>query len=28
MARKCYNTSLKKLPKAMGLEEKTKDDEK
>jgi hypothetical protein len=28
MARECYNTSLKKLPEAMGLEEKTKGDGK
>jgi hypothetical protein len=28
MARECYNTSLKKFPEAMGLREKTKDDEK
>jgi hypothetical protein len=28
MARACYNTSLKKLPEATGLREKTKEDGK
>jgi hypothetical protein len=28
MARECYNTSLKKLPEATGLREKTKHDGK
>jgi hypothetical protein len=28
MARECYNTSLKKLPDAVGLGEQTKKDEK
>jgi hypothetical protein len=28
MARACYNTSLKKLPGATGLREKTKEDGK
>jgi hypothetical protein len=28
MARECYNTSLEKLPKAMSLVEKTKNDGK
>jgi hypothetical protein len=28
MARECYNTSLKKLPEAVGLRERTKKEEK